>query len=134
MSGGIIRAASGRMPADHDGVPICSHMVCPKYRCDGTCEEMPGATRDEVCIPEVRDMAKLVPTKDQAASLREVVNYFDTDDHCPNCGEKFAIPYPGKCPGYDGRCGWIVKPRRPGLELIDRAIALGATRHGSARP
>jgi len=60
-----------RKPADHGGVPMCSHLVCPKFstaeknaelarnekRTIGTCSELGDAIPTDVCIPAVRDMA-----------------------------------------------------------------------------
>lgn len=46
-------------PADHAGVPMCSHLACPAYihppelGAEPRCLEMPGRPTD-VCIPAVR--------------------------------------------------------------------------------
>lgn len=45
---------AARRPADHDRIPMCSHLVCPKF--DGKrCIET-GNEPADVCIPAVKDL------------------------------------------------------------------------------
>ena len=44
-----------RKPTTHpDGIPYCSHMVCPKFGMNGRCSELDAEPTD-VCLPAVRE-------------------------------------------------------------------------------
>lgn len=73
-------------------------------------------------ISEALHMRKPGPSTEEVESLKAIAGYFESEDHCPNCGDKYPEERGGTCQGSDGKCGYFVTPKRIGVRYIDRLV------------